>query len=145
MPTAQARGEVSCAARPALSARPSAVPSAAAEGSRDHQPLNLVGALDDLKYLRLAHVAFCRKILDVAITAEHLDRVGGHPHGGVGREQLGHRRLRAERLPGVLAAGGGTVERAGRLHTGGHVGEEERQALEVDARLPELAALACVA
>src|SRR3712207_7116816 len=49
---------------------------------RSHQSLHLVGALEDLHDLGLAQEALGREVLDVAVAAEHLNRVGGHPHRG---------------------------------------------------------------
>src|ERR1700677_3123187 len=108
---------------------------------RDNHPLDLVGALEDLRDLRLAHVPLNREVAGVAVAPEHLDGVGRHPHRHVGRHQLGDRRLAAELHPPVPAAGGVQVGRAGRLHPGRHVGQQELQPLEVDDRLAELGAL----
>src|SRR5581483_8167967 len=45
---------------------------------RDHEPLDLRGALVDLEQLRVAHELLDRVLLDVAVPAEDLHRVGRH-------------------------------------------------------------------
>src|SRR4051812_37757755 len=62
----------------------------------DHQALDLVRALVDLRDLGVAHVALHRVLADVAVAAEHLHGLDRHGHRGVGGKQLGH--------GGVLAA-----------------------------------------
>ena len=62
----------------------------------DHEALDLVRALVDLGDLRVAHHALDRVLVDVAVAAEHLDRLDGHRHRGVGGEQLRHRRVLAQ-------------------------------------------------
>jgi hypothetical protein len=58
---------------------------------RDHQALDLVRALVDLRDLRVAQHPLDRVLLDVALPAEHLHRLGGDPHGGLrsGKLRLG--------------------------------------------------------
>src|SRR5436190_2534994 len=56
---------------------------------RDHQPLDLRSALVDLEQLRVTHQLLDRVLLDVAVAAEDLDRVGRHLHRGVGGKALG--------------------------------------------------------
>ena len=84
------------------------------ERAPDHHALHLVRALDDLQHLRLAQVPLDREVLDVAVAAEHLHGVGGHPHGGVGGEQLGLGRLDGERRARRPAPRGLQVQRPGR-------------------------------
>ena len=43
-------------------------------------PLDLVGALVDLQHLRVAHHPLGREVLQVAVAAQHLDRLGGDAH-----------------------------------------------------------------
>src|SRR5690606_27258136 len=50
----------------------------------DDQALDLVGALEDLGHLGLAHEPLDREVLGVAVAAEHLHRVGGDLHRRVG-------------------------------------------------------------
>ncbi len=107
------------------------------EGPADDHPLDLVGALEDLHHLGLAHVALDREVAGVAVAAEHLHRVGGDLHGVVGGHHLGDRRLRAERQALVLEPGRGEVRRPGRPDRRGHVGEQEGEALVVDDLLAE--------
>ncbi len=76
----------------------------------DHHPLDLVGALEDLHHLGLAHVALDREVAGVAVAAEDLDGVGGDLHGVVGGDELGDRGLAAERArPASLSAGRGAA------------------------------------
>src|SRR5204862_345978 len=70
--------------------------------ARDHELLDLRGALVDLRDLRVAEVTLDLVLLDDPVAAVHLDRVGRDPHGGLGREELGHRRCRRVRLARVL-------------------------------------------
>src|SRR4051794_12899943 len=65
------------------------------ERPRDHEALDLIGPLVDLRDLRVAHVALDRILGHVAVAAEDLDGLDGHRHRRVGREQLGHRRVLA--------------------------------------------------
>src|SRR5437868_13897133 len=65
----------------------------------DHEPLDLRGALVDLKQLRVAHELLDRVLLDVAVAAEHLHRIGRHLHRRIGCEAL-----RERRVQGRLAA-----------------------------------------
>src|SRR5262245_65998789 len=48
----------------------------------DDEPLDLVGALEDLGHLGLPHVALDREVAGVAVAAEHLDGAGRAPHRG---------------------------------------------------------------
>src|SRR5205823_7464967 len=88
----------------------------AGDGARDDQSLDLGGAFPDLVDLRVAEPFLDRVLLDVSVSAEHLDGVGGHIHGNVCREAFGHRALsslerlarrcrRLARLPGGGRAG----------------------------------------
>jgi len=47
------------------------------------QPLDLVGALEDLSHLGLPHIALGRIVARVAVAAQYLDCVGRHLHGRV--------------------------------------------------------------
>src|SRR5712691_2175624 len=60
---------------------------------RDHEPLDLRGALVYLEELRVAHELLDRVLLDVAVAAEHLHRVRRHLHRRVCGEALGERRI----------------------------------------------------
>src|SRR3954451_2041635 len=53
------------------------------EGPRDHEALDLVGALVDLRDLGVAHVALDRVLGHVAVAAEYLHGLDGHRHRGV--------------------------------------------------------------
>src|SRR5438874_11547227 len=57
--------------------------------ARDHELLDLRGALVDLRDLRVAAVTLDLVLLDDLVAAVHLDRVGRDVHGGLGRVGLG--------------------------------------------------------
>src|SRR5947207_4293725 len=96
--SAPARASVSASARPSprdppvtSATRPERSISIATwqeDFLRDHEPLDLGGALVDLEQLRVAHQLLDRVLLDVAVAAEDLDRVGRDLHRGVGGEAL---------------------------------------------------------
>src|SRR6476620_7307293 len=94
--------------------------------SGDHETLDLLGSLIDLRDLRVAHEALDRVLLDVAVAAEDLHRLGRAVHRDVAALELRHRRrlrqLRAvDAVVGHLAE---TVEQPARaLALGFHVGE----------------------
>src|SRR4051812_34910793 len=104
----------------------------------DDDPLDLVRALVDLGDLRVAHHPLHRVLVDVAVAAEHLDRLDRHGHRGVRGEQLRHRRPLAQ---AALAAVGDRARLVEQLAGGGgarlHVGELELDALEVVDRRAE--------
>src|SRR6476646_7260523 len=111
-----------------------------AHGAGDHHALDLVRALVDLGDLGVAHHPRARVLVDVAVTAENLDRLDRHLHRVVGGEELGHR--------GPLAEGGGALglvghragfveELAGGSGAGLHVGELELDRLQLVDRLAE--------
>src|SRR3954471_12340066 len=52
--------------------------------ARDHEALHLVRALVDLRDLRVPHHALDGVLLDEAVAAEDLDRLGRHVHRNVG-------------------------------------------------------------
>src|SRR3954454_22955549 len=79
----------------------------------DHETLNLAGALVDLRDLRIAVVALDRKLLRVAVAAEHLDRLSSLAACALGREQLGFRALLGGRPPLMLEPRGAIDEQAG--------------------------------
>src|SRR2546423_1203161 len=93
----------------------------------DHEPLDLVRALVDLRDLRVAHHPLDGVLLDVAVAAEDLDCVGRDLHRDVGAEELCHRRdLRklgsvgalVDQLPALVEEAARGV--ALRLHVGQH-------------------------
>src|SRR3954449_11119857 len=113
--------------------------------ARDHQPLDLVRALVDLRDLRVAHHPLDGVLLDVAVAAEDLHRLGRDPHRRVRAGELGlGRRLR--QLGPVDARVGHLPEPveqpASRLAGGLHVGELRLDELVLRDRLAHrLAAL----
>src|SRR3979490_2091163 len=70
---------------------PSKPPSAPQHVSGDDQALDLVGALEDLGDLGVAHEAIDREVAHVAGAAEDLHRVGRDLHRRVAGEALEHR------------------------------------------------------
>src|SRR5512145_1120415 len=63
------------------------------ERRRDDEPLDLRGALVDLRDLGVAEMALRGVLLDVAVPAVDLDPLDAGPHRRLGRIQLRHRRL----------------------------------------------------
>src|SRR5947208_6406579 len=61
--------------------------------ARDHQLLDLGGALEDVVDLGVAVPALHRELARVAVAAENLDRTLGDPHCHLTRLQLAHRAL----------------------------------------------------
>src|SRR5688572_5105252 len=105
----------------------------------DDEALDLLRALVELRDLRVAHHALDRVLGDIAVSAQHLDRVGGDPHGGVTGHELGAagpvwkvRRIRID------ARGRGVGELTRGLGLRGHVGEHPLDPLEVRYPLAEL-------
>src|SRR5262249_14834927 len=70
--------------------------------ARDHEALDLGGALVDLHDARIAVEAFDRVFLHVAVAAVDLDRLVGDPVRGLAGVELGHRRLARERTSAIL-------------------------------------------
>src|SRR3954471_13565268 len=98
----------------------------------DHDPLDLVRALVDLGDLRVAHHPLHRVLVDVAVAAEHLDRLDRHRHRGVRGEELRHRRPLAEAAIAAVRHRARLVQQlAGGGRPGLHLGELELDALEV--------------
>src|SRR5207244_4069396 len=96
--SAPARASVSASARPSprdppvtratrpdrsISTGTSALVARHQQLTRDHEPLDLRGPLVDLEQLRVAHQLLDRVLLDVAVAAEDLHRVGRHLHADV--------------------------------------------------------------
>src|SRR3989440_11350861 len=112
------------------------------ERARDHDALDLVRALVDLRDLGVAQEALDRVLLDVAVAAEHLDGLDGDRHRRVRAEQLGHRGVLAHVAVAAIHLRAGLVEQLparGALRL--HVGELELDRLERGDRLAELLAL----
>src|SRR3954452_4999793 len=109
-----------------------------AHGAGDHEALDLVGALVDLRDLRVAHHPLDGVLVHVAVAAEHLDGLDRDRHRGVRGEQLGHRRPLAQPALVAVRHRARLVEQfAGGRRPGLHVGELELDALEVVDRLAE--------
>src|SRR5690606_8906132 len=89
----------------------------------DHHALDLAGAFVDLGDAGVAEVALDREVLGVAVAAQHLDGGVGHAAGGLGGDQLGHRRLARGAEPAVLEPGRAVGEEPGRLRSEEHTSE----------------------
>src|SRR5579859_1376749 len=110
--------------------------------TRDDKPLDLGRALPDLVDLRVPEPFLDRVLLDVAVAAEDLDRVGRDLHRDVGREALGHRSLGALEGPALGRHPARTPdEQAGGVDRHRHVGELETDGLVLPQRLAELLAV----
>src|SRR5512133_629864 len=106
--------------------------------ARNHETLDLVRALVDLRDLRVAHHPLNGVLLHVAVAAEDLDGVGGHVHRDVGAVELRHGRDLRElgRVDAVVDHLAALVENsAGRLAFRLHVGERRRDQLVLRDRL----------
>src|SRR5699024_316971 len=132
------------AAAPRSRSPPSPARDSAGQVAGDHQALDLVGALEDLRDLGLPHVALHRALAGVAHAAERLHRVrgpllrvGGHREGGVGGGELGYRGVARVRAASVLAARGVEIGGARGGQRRRHVGQQEAQTLVPDDRLAE--------
>src|SRR5882672_5661750 len=68
-------------------------PCLAEELARDHDPLDLRGALVDLGDLGVPEVALHGELARVAVATVHLHRLRGERHRGLGGEELRDRRL----------------------------------------------------
>src|SRR2546423_2997579 len=89
--------------------------------ARDHEPLDLRGALVDLVQLRVAHQLLDRVLLHVPVAAENLHGIDGHLHADVRREALRIARLQRRPLTLVDQPGGLPAEEAGGLDLRRHV------------------------
>ncbi len=99
---------------------------------RDHQALNLVGALEDLHDLGLAHVSLDAIVAGVPGAAEHLHGVGGHFHRCVGGDQLGDAGLRRILKAEIASARGIEVGCPCADDRGAHISQQEAEPLVVD-------------
>src|SRR3954454_10241894 len=104
----------------------------------DDEALDLRGALVDLEQLRVAHQLLDRVLLHVPVAAEDLHRVGRDLHRRVRGEALRVGGLQRRPLALVEQPGGLPDEQPRRLDLGGHVGDEEVDALVHRDRLAEL-------
>lgn len=99
---------------------------AASQAARDDHPLHVAGAFVDLAHAHVAVDALDREVLEVAVTAQGLDRRGAHPLGHLRGEQLGHRGLAQAWQAGFAQAGGVVHHLPRHGDLGGHVGQAER-------------------
>src|SRR5690606_8558109 len=110
----------------------------------DQHPADLAGACADFVELRVAPEAAGRVFVDVAVAAQHLDRLAGHPGGLLGRVQDRAGGVLAQRARMVAAIAGlshridiGAAGLPGRVQ----VGELALHQLELADALAELLAL----
>src|SRR5271169_2697972 len=59
----------------------------------DDHPHDLVGAFEDLVHAQIAQIALDRKVLQIAVAAEQLQRLVADVEPGISRETLGHRAM----------------------------------------------------
>src|SRR3990172_8166474 len=116
-------------------------PSRAQQLPRNHEPLDLARPLADFAQLRVAEHPLDRVVLDVSVAPVDLDRLRGHPHRRLAREQLPHRGLLLERQALILPPRRAVHEQPRRLDLHRHVRELPLDRLEVRDRLPELVPL----
>src|SRR4051812_35385635 len=113
-----------------------------ADRARDHEPLDLRGALEDRVDLRVAVHALDGILARVAVAAEDLDRTLRGPDGHLARLQLRHRALGVvEGLAGAAHPRGAPHEQPRGVDLELHVRERERDRLVLDDRPAELRAL----
>src|SRR5476651_1059377 len=93
------------------------------EVARDEEPLDLARALVDLRDARVAIVALDGIVVQVAVAAMDLDRLGAHPLGKLGGIELGLRRFRKARDALGAHAGRMQDEKPRRVDARMHVGE----------------------
>src|SRR6266516_3148820 len=114
------------------------------QGARDHNALDLVRSLEDLRHLDIAHVAFDRVVAHVAGATQHLDRVGGDLHSHIGGEAFSHRCVQAGVLSLIDLVRGLVDQEARGLDLHRHIREHKLDALEDADRMAELLTLARV-
>src|SRR5579864_8428509 len=107
----------------------------------DQHPPDLRRSRADLIELRVAPEPAGRKLVDVAVAAEALDRFAGHPRRLLGRVENCAGGVLARRLAAVAGAADGVDVGAARVHRRVHVGELALHELEFADRLAELPAL----
>src|SRR6266581_5325392 len=110
--------------------------------ARDHELLDLGGALKDVVDLGVAVPALDRELARVAVAAKDLDRALGDPHRHLSRLQLAHRALGV--LEGDVVAAHPRRppdQQAGGIDLELHPGERERDRLVLDDLASELLAL----
>ncbi len=113
------------------------------KGLADYVSLDLVRAFVDLGDLGVAHHPLDGVLADVAVAAEHLDRVGGDPHRRVAGEQLGHRGFARDTRGALILGPGGAIDQQRRsvdLHR--HVGDVALHHLQIAKRRAEQIAAA---
>lgn len=109
------------------------------EGAADDEPLDLIGAFENLKDLGVADPLFDGVVAHVALAAEDLDGVDSDLHGDIGGVALRHGAFGLE--VGDVGAGhpgGAPDHEAGGIDGHGHIGQHEGDALVLDDRAAEL-------
>src|ERR1700722_5745758 len=114
----------------------------AADRPADHQALDLARAFKNGVDLRIAVPLLDRVLPDVAVTAEDLNGLLGHPHGVLAGVQLGHGALAVlELLAGAGHVGGPVDQQPCGVGVHLHVGQLERDGLVLDDGPAELLTL----
>src|ERR1700756_1669948 len=90
-PSAPASGSCSLAPQSPANAGQEKCARLAKHLAGDHEPLDLLRPLVDLRDLRVAHEAFDRVLLDVAVATEDLHRIRRDGHRDVAALELRHR------------------------------------------------------
>ena len=112
------------------------------KAAADQLAVDLVGAFPDLRDLGVAHQALDPVLLDVAVAAMQLHRLGRDAHRQIGGAQLQHRRLDTDiALPGIDQPRDMPQPSLAHRQLGRQIGEQELDALELDDAPPGLAPL----
>ena len=104
--------------------------------------MDLIGAFPNLRDLRVTHQPLGTKILDVAVAAVQLQRVGGNAHRHIRSAHFEHRRFHAKIRrtaidhPRHMPKPGFALR-----EIGCHIGEHELDALKLDDLAARLLAL----
>src|SRR5690606_29032942 len=106
---------------------------------------DLARALVDAGDADVTQVPFGGEVADVAVAAVDLERAVADPPGRLAREDLGDRRLAAERTrPALFHLRGAEHEQPRRLELGAAVGDHPLDGLKVGDGMAELLAIAGV-
>src|SRR5512146_3215270 len=113
--------------------------------ARDHEALDLGGALVDLHDPHVTVVALDHVVLHEPVAAVHLDGLVRHPRRGLGRVELGHARRADEVLAGVLEPSRLADQQPRALDAALHLGQLELHGLDLRDRPAERGTLLRVA
>src|SRR5579859_2116952 len=93
----------------------------AEQRARNHNALDLIRPLENLRHLHVAHITFDGVVAHIARAAQHLHGVGRDFHSGISRKALRHRGSHRCILPGVELIGRFINQQASRLDLHRHV------------------------